>query len=389
MNHPRHMKVVRAQPIASHGQRLDLARIVIGVATLLLLVSGSLYILRPFLLALIWATTIVVATWPVLLAVQHRLGDHRGPAVAVMLLALLVVIVLPLYGAVSTLTAHADDIMTVVKGLPTYALPPPPRWLADIPLVGPRTAREWQTLSDAGPGGILASLQPYASDVARWLLLRVSAVGVLMLHLLLTVLIAGMLYAKGEAAGLIVTRLAQCTAPESGAAMVRLVGLSIRAVALGIVVTALVQSALGGLGLWVAGVPFPGVLTALLFVLCLAQIGPLLPLLASVGWLFSKGAHVTAILLLAWSLGVASLENVLRPILIQRTVALPMPLILAGVLGGLIAFGLVGLFVGPVILAVTFALMQAWIETREASLEEDEAATSGTLVPAQDSTAEE
>jgi predicted PurR-regulated permease PerM len=389
LNHHRHTKIVRAQPIISHSQPVDLARIVIGVATLLLLVSGSLYILRPFLLALIWATTIVVATWPVLLAVQHRLGDHRGLAVAVMLLALLVLIVLPLYGAVSTLTAHADDIMAVVKGLPTYAPPPPPNWLSNIPLLGPRIAREWQTLSNAGPGGILASLEPYASDVAHWLILRVSAVGVLMLHLLLTVLIAGILYAKGETAALTVTRLAQCTAPENGAAIVRLVGLSIRAVALGIVVTALLQTALGGLGLWVAGVPFAGVLTALLFVLCLAQIGPLLPLLACVAWLFSRNAHVTAILLLAWSLGVASLDNLLRPILIQRTVALPMSLILAGVLGGLIAFGLVGLFVGPVILSVTFALMQAWIESRESFLEEDKAATSATVAPAKDLTGEE
>jgi predicted PurR-regulated permease PerM len=381
------MKIVRAQPIVNHGQRVDLARVVMGVATLLLLVCGSLYILRPFLLALIWAITIVVATWPALIAVQHRLRDRRGPAVAVMLLALLVVIVLPMYGAVSTLTAHADDIMAVVKGLPTYSLPPPPHWIADIPLVGPRIAREWQTLTDAGPGGILASLQPYASSVARWLVLRVSAVGVLMLHLLLTLLICGILYAKGEAAALTVTRLARSMAPESGAAMVRLVGLSIRAVALGVVVTALVQSALGGLGLWIAGVPLPGVLTAIVFVFCLAQIGPLLPLLASVGWLFAQDARVTAILLLAWSLGVASLENVLRPILIRRTVSLPMSLILAGVIGGLIAFGMVGLFVGPVILAVTFALMQAWIDTREASAVEDATATPGTHAPAEDSTA--
>jgi predicted PurR-regulated permease PerM len=367
LNRRPHATVERAQQVGHARPGVDLARIVLGVATLSLLVCGSLYILSPFLLALIWATMIVVATWPVLHAVQRRLRGHRGPAVVVMLLALMVVIVLPIYGAVSTLATHAAEIMELVKGLPNYTLSSPPSWLTDIPLVGARATREWQTLSDAGPGGILATLQPYASRVAGWLLVRASTIGVLVLHLLLTVIICGILYTKGEAAALTVTRVAQCVAPENGAAMVRLVEHSVRAVALGVVVTALVQSVLGGLGLWAARVPFAGVLTAILFIFCLAQLGPLLPLLACVAWLFMHDARVAGILLLAWSIGVTSLENILRPLLIRRAVALPMILILAGVLGGLIAFGMIGLFIGPVILAVTYALMQAWIDTREAA----------------------
>lgn len=352
---------------------VDLARIMLGVLAISLLIGGSLYILRPFLLALVWATMIVVATWPALDAVQRRLRGHRGPAVVVMLLALMVVIVLPIYGAVSTLAAHADEITTLVTGLPNYTLPPPPNWLASLPLVGARATREWQTLTDAGPGGVLATLQPYAVRVAGWLLARASAIGALVLHLLLTVFICGILYTKGEAAGRIVTRVAQCVAPENGAAMVRLVEHAIRGVALGVVVTALAQSALGGLGVWVAGVPYAGVLTAILFIFCLAQLGPLLPLLASVAWLFMHDARLAAILLLVWSIGVTALDNILRPILIRRAIALPMILILAGVLGGLLAFGMIGLFIGPVLLAVTYALMLAWIDTQEAARAADNA----------------
>jgi predicted PurR-regulated permease PerM len=142
---------------------------------------------------------------------------------------------------------------------------------------------------------------------------------------------------------------------------VRLAGLSIRAVALGIVVTAAVQAALAGLGLYVAGVPGAGVLTALILILCLAQIGPGLPLIGAVVWLFYHDQHVAGIALAVWSVFVMAIDNVLRPLLIKRGVDLSLLLILTGVLGGVIAFGIVGLFIGPVILAVTFTLLQAWI----------------------------
>jgi predicted PurR-regulated permease PerM len=340
---------------------IDIARILFVIVILSALTIGSLYILRPFIPGLIWATTIVVATWPVMLAVQRRVGNRRWIATVVMLLILLVVIALPLYEAISTLALHAADIMGTIKLLPTYALPPPPRWVGDIPLAGQRAAHEWQTLSDAGPGGILAKLEPYLTIVARWMLGHAAAVGVFVIHMFVTIIIAGILYSQGEAAGRFVTRFATRLAAQRGAAAVKLAGLAIRAVALGIVVTAVAQSALGGIGLWIAGVPAAGILTAVMLMLCLAQIGPLLPLLGGVAWLFMHDSTIAAILLLVWSVAVAMLDSLLRPVLIRRGVNLSMLLILAGVLGGMFAFGIVGLFVGPVILAVASTLLEAWM----------------------------
>jgi predicted PurR-regulated permease PerM len=340
---------------------IDIARILFVLVILSALTIGSLYILRPFIPGLIWATTIVVATWPVMLAVQRQVGNRRWIATVVMLFMLLVVIALPLYEAISTLALHAADIMGTIKLLPTYALPPPPSWVGDIPLAGQRAAREWQTLSDAGPGGILAKLEPYLTIVARWMLGHAAAVGVFVIHMFVTIIIAGILYSQGEAAGRFVTRFATRLAAQRGAAAVKLAGLAIRAVALGIVVTAVAQSALGGIGLWIAGVPAAGILTAVMLMLCLAQIGPLLPLLGGVAWLFMHDSTVAAILLLVWSVAVAMLDSLLRPILIRRGVNLSMLLILAGVLGGMFAFGIVGLFVGPVILAVASTLLEAWM----------------------------
>lgn len=323
---------------------------------------GSLYVLQPFLPGLIWATTIVVATWPVLLVVQQRCGGRRWAATVVMLLILLVVIVLPLYQVISTLAEHSGAIMDAVKRLPDYTLLAPPGWIRSVPVAGPKLAQEWQTLSDAGAGGLLARLEPYLTMAARWLLSHAAIVGVFVMHMLITIVISGILYSQGDAAAEFVKRFSNRLAGERGVAAVRLAGAAVRAVALGIVVTAVVQSALGGVGLWIAGVPAAGILTALMVMLCLAQLGPFLPMLGGVIWLFQNDMRLAAILLLVWALIVAMLDNLLRPMLIKRGVNLSLLLILFGVLGGMFAFGIVGLFIGPVILAVTSTLLKAWID---------------------------
>ncbi|WP_116523090.1 AI-2E family transporter YdiK [Achromobacter insuavis] len=340
----------------------DLARNLLVVVILSALMVGSLYVLKPFLFGLIWATTIVVATWPVMLAVQRRCGGRRWLATVVMLIVLLVVIVLPLYQAISTLALHGGAIMTAIKGLPDYALMAPPGWVRGIPLGGERIAQEWQALADAGAGGLLARLEPYVTMAAKWLLSNAAIVGVFVMHMLITIVIAGILYSQGDVAADFAQRFANRLAGHRGVAAIRLAGLSIRAVALGIVVTAVVQSALGGLGLWIAGVPAAGIITALMLMLCLAQLGPFLPLLGGVIWLFQNDMKVAAILLLVWAVLVTMLDNLLRPMLIKRGVNLSMLLILAGVLGGMFAFGIVGLFIGPVILAVTSTLLKAWVD---------------------------
>ncbi len=329
---------------------------------LLALMIGSLYVLRPFLPGLIWATTIVVATWPVLLSIQRHCGGRRWLATVAMLFILLFVIVLPLYQAISTLALHGGAIMSAVKSLPDYALLAPPSWIASIPLAGPRIAQEWQTLSDAGAGGLLARIEPYLTTAAHWLLGHAAIVGVFVMHMLITVIIAGILYSKGDTAADFARRFANRLAGQRGVAAIRLAASAIRAVALGIVVTAVVQSALGGLGLWIAGVPAAGILTALMVMLCLAQLGPILPMLGGVAWLFQNDMKLAAAVLLVWAIVVGTLDNLLRPLLIKRGVNLSMLLILSGVLGGMFAFGIVGLFIGPVILAVTSTLLKAWID---------------------------
>ena len=142
---------------------------------------------------------------------------------------------------------------------------------------------------------------------------------------------------------------------------VRLAGQAIRSVALGVVVTAVAQSIVGGVGLAVAGVPFASMLTALIFVLCLIQIGPGLVMVPAVIWMYYSGDTLWATVLLAFTIVAATMDQFIRPILIRRGADLPMMLILAGVIGGLIAFGILGIFIGPTVLAVAYTLLNAWL----------------------------
>jgi predicted PurR-regulated permease PerM len=185
--------------------------------------------------------------------------------------------------------------------------------------------------------------------------------GGVLVQVLLTVILSGVLYARGEVAAKGILAFARKLGPERGERFVHLAGSTVRGVALGVVVTALVQSSFAGLGLWVSGVPFPGLLTAAVFLLCIAQLGPFLIMLPVVLWLYLTGSLGWTIALFVWTLLVGVMDNFMRPILIKRSVDLPLLLIIAGVIGGLLGFGVIGLFVGPVVLAITYSSLEAWV----------------------------
>jgi predicted PurR-regulated permease PerM len=340
---------------------LDLPRILLAVLALTVLIAGAAWVLRPFLLALVWAAMIAVSTWPVLLWLQRRLGGKRAPAVAVMVLLLLLVLVVPMYLAISTIVENGDRIVEAVRSASTMTLPAPPGWLGTLPLVGPRLEAGWLALAERGPGSAAASLAPYGRQAFNWLAETAGGFGGTLLQFLLTVVISGVLFSGGEGAATGLRRFFRRLAGARGEAAVELAGKAVRAVALGVVVTAVVQSVLAGVGLAVAGVPHAGLLAAIALVLCIAQIGPMLVLAPSVIWLYTTGAHGWAAALLIWSIGVGTIDNVLRPILIRKGADLPLLLIFAGVIGGLLGFGVVGLFIGPAVLAVAYTLTTSWI----------------------------
>jgi predicted PurR-regulated permease PerM len=340
----------------------DITRTVLSVLFIGVLIGISLWILKPFLGAAIWAVTIVTATWPLMISIQNRLWGRRSLGVTVMTVVLLCVLVVPLWLAIGTIVSNADRISGWVKSLSTFEIPPPPAWLPNLPLVGDKLVTTWEKVAVTELQDLMKKLAPYGGAAIRWFATEVGGFGALVLQFLLTVVFAALLYAKGERAISWLMRFGHRLAGPRGEHSIRLAGQAVRGVALGVVVTALAQSVLGGVGLAVAGVPFAAVLTAVMFMLAIAQIGPLLVLGPSVAWLYWTSSTGWGTFLLLWTLVVGTMDNFLRPFLIKKGADLPLLLIFVGVVGGLVAFGLIGIFVGPVVLAVAHKLLTAWVD---------------------------
>ena len=340
---------------------VEITRTVLAILFMGLLIASSLWILSPFLAAIVWATLIAVATWPLMRSVERLLGGRRKLAVAVMTIALLGVVMVPLLAGVAAVVTHADGIAGFAQKLSTRHLPPAPAWLEKIPLVGAKAADTWNNAAEKGLPALLKEASPYLSGGAHWLAERIGNITALLAQFLLTVIITAVMYATGETAVAGVKAFFRRLHGGRGEALVDLAGGAIRAVAMGVVVTAVVQSLLAGLGLLIAGVPLVGLLTVLMFILAIAQIGPLPVLLLVVIWSFSALPPAWATFVLVWSAVAGLVDNFLRPILIKKGADLPLLLIFAGVIGGMISFGLIGIFVGPVVLAVTYTLFQAWV----------------------------
>jgi predicted PurR-regulated permease PerM len=250
--------------------------------------------------------------------------------------------------------------MTIGKTLASNGLPLPPDWVKTLPFIGVKVDETWTEFVAGGAAGLLEHITPYAADTGRWVLAQFGGLGGMLIQFFLVVVIAAVLYSTGEQAAHMVRTFGRRLAGERGESSMILAGQAIRGVALGVGVTAIVQTFLGGLGLVITGVPYAAVLSALMLMLCIAQVGPSLVLFPAVAWMYWSGEHTMAIGLFFWSLLIVSLDNFLRPMLIKRGADLPILLIFVGVIGGLLSFGLIGIFVGPVALAVTYTLMQSW-----------------------------
>jgi len=339
----------------------DITRVVLLVLFIGLLLAGSLWTLLPFLGALIWAATVVLATWPLLLQLRVRTGTRPWLAVAIMTTLALLAVILPFAFAVSTLldVAHRGD--DVLREFLTKGLGPPPEWLGKIPAVGAQLVEKWQELATGGRQGLIDAAEPYMGAATSWAIAITGGIGMVTVNILLTIAMVAILYAQGETAARGALAFGRRLGGERGMEVMRLAAQAVRSVALGVVVTALVQSILAGIALAACGVPGAAVLAALAFMLGIAQLGPLPILVPAIAWLFWTDHTVPAWVLIVLAVPIGMLDNILRPILIRRGVQLPMLLIIAGVIGGLIGFGVMGLFVGPVLLAATYTLGKSWV----------------------------
>ena len=339
----------------------DITRTVLLVLFIAMLLAGSFWTLLPFLGGLIWAATVVIATWPLLLRVRAKTGKRPWLAVVFMTGVILLVLIVPFAMAISTLLDVLHRGPEFLGQYFTNGLGPPPEWLEKIPAVGQKLVAKWNELAAGGREGMIEAARPYVGAAAQWVVAVTGGIGMMMVAILLIVVLVAILYSQGEIAARGALAFGYRLGGERGMEVMRLAAQAVRSVALGVVVTALVQSVLAGIALWICGIPSPGVFAALVFLLGIAQLGPLPILVPAIAWLYWTNEPVWGTVLLVLAIPIGALDNVLRPILIRRGVQLPMLLIIAGVIGGLIGFGVMGLFVGPVILAATYTLTKSWV----------------------------
>jgi predicted PurR-regulated permease PerM len=335
------------------------AEVALRIGVLLVLAVWCYVIARPFLVAVVWGVILAVAAHTGHRHLSAWLGGRRGLAAALLTAVALLLLIGPLTMLGVALVHNLTDLAARLAG-GDIAVPPPPAALAGWPLIGKRAAGLWQ-LASVNLAAALHELQPQLRPLVRWLLALAAGAGLGLLQFLLAAVIAGLLLARAAAghrfAELVLTRLAG----ERGPALATVAERTVRNVARGVIGTAVAQSALAGIGFLAAGVPWAALLTLGCFLLCVVQVGPAIVLLGTVVYVFWKAGTAIGAVYLVWGVLVGLVDNVLRPLLMGRGGAAPLAVVFVGVVGGLLAHGLIGLFVGPVVLTLGYELFRAWL----------------------------
>lgn len=342
-------------------QAKGLTHTVLALLFMIMLIVATFWVMHLFLASILWATMIVVSTWPLMLKVQARLWGKRSLAALVMTLSLLIVVVLPFLYATLAIVGNYEEIVGGIRSLASFTVPPPPHWIGSIPFVGEKVIKQWEHVIAIGPAGVSAYLTPYAGRALGWFVAMSGSFGKMFVQFFLTVAISAIFYLRGNDAAAWLPLFARRIAGRQGEESLILAAKAIRAVAFGVVGTAVIQALLAGLGLAICGVPGAGILMMLVFIFCLAQVGPMPVLVPAVIWLFWKDQNGWGVALGVLMLFLGALDNIIRPWLTKKGVDLPQLLIFTGVVGGLMVFGIIGLFVGPVVLAISYTLLGAWV----------------------------
>ncbi len=340
-----------------------------GLVVVALIAAGCLLVVAPFVSAILWAAIICFATWPLHLRIE-RLCNRRTPAAAIMTILIVVVTVLPFVLSASALDETVSAVLQQVQNVNTQGLPPPPHWIARVPLVGDALQSYW--------GGLAADsekshtfLKMILDHSKIWLLHRSRDFGIGVLHLCISVFIAFFFYRDGDRLVNRVAEIGKRVLGDYSQHLVGVVGSTIRGVVYGFLGTALVQGVLAAIGFAIVGVPGALLLGLLTFFLALVPFGPPLVWIPVTAWLMAHGRVGMAIFMALWGLiAISGIDHFLRPYLISREARLPFVLVFLGALGGVLAFGFIGIFLGPTLLAVGYALLHEFVIHKDTPMAE-------------------
>jgi len=331
------------------------------IAAVAILVVGCYVVLQPFLAATLFAASVAACTWPVYAWIRRKVGGRATLAASLMTLLLVLIGLIPFVLLVGTLVDDVPVLVDWVKRAFAEGPPEPPAWLIGLPYVGEQLDAYWQRLA-ASRDEALALLRRFAQPAQAFLLAVGKVLGEGILQLTLAVFIGFFLYRDGEALMAAIRGVATRLAGGLAQGVIETVNNTVVGVMYGIVGTALAQGAASAIGFWIAGVPSALLLGAAAFLLSVVPLGAPLVSIGAAVWLFNQDAVGWGVFLALWGvLLVGNIDNVVKPLLISRGAAMPFVLVLLGVFGGVLAFGFIGVFLGPTLLAVGFSLTRRWI----------------------------
>lgn len=338
---------------------------IVGLTILAILVIGCFIILRPFISAVIWAVILSFTTWPLYRRIESFIGGRRVAASLIMVFLLFIVLLAPFVIAGFSLSDGITGFADEGRKLLEQGLPDPPDWVGNLPLIGSSVDAYWKSLAHNSPR-LLAEIKKISEPAMAWLLSGSLTLGRGILQMALSILITFFFFRDGVSVAGKLSAMVYRIGGHRALHLLDVAGSTVRAVVYGILGTALAQGVLAAFGLWIAGVPGAFLLGLLTFFLSVIPVGPPLVWIPAALWLASVDRIGWAVFMAIWGLlVVSSVDNFLKPILISRGSTLPFLLILLGVLGGVITFGFMGVFLGPTLLAVGYGLLEEWFEEQE------------------------
>jgi len=331
----------------------------IGGAAVVFLGLLCLLVLRPFVSAALWAAILCFTTWPLFLRLEGLLGGRRTLAALIATLSLAAIIAVPVAILGATLADNVSALIAASRRLVQQGPPSPPDWVASVPLIGSRVTAYWNYLDQSSSVRLqeMTRLLPAAKTIVMRGG-RALAEGII--QIILSLLIAFFFYRDGHTAANQLREALRRIAGERGDRLLDLTGATIRAVVYGVLGTALLQGVVGAIGFAIAGVPGSVSLGFITFVLSFLPGGPPIVAAPAAFWLYRQGSTAWAVFMMAWGVMVGALDNVVKPLLISRGGSTPMILVMLGVLGGALAFGVIGMFLGPTLVALGYSLLEQW-----------------------------
>ena len=334
--------------------------VAIRIALVVLLVGWCFQIVRPFVNPVLWAVILAIATRSTYTTIERAVGGRSGLAATLFALAGLVLIIGPSALLTATIVDSAGELSDTLEGR-ELAIPPPPEGVGDWPIIGGTVERFW-TLASTNLEAALASVGPQLRAIGAWLLSTAAGAGVWILQFSLSIAIAAVLQANAAGGQRVAHDVARRLLGDGGPAMADLAQRTVRNVTRGILGVALIQSLAAGLGLVAAGVPAAGLWALLCMVLAVIQLPTLIVLLPVTYYVSTVSSTFVTVAFLVWSLLVGLSDNVLKPILLGRGSEVPMLVIFLGAIGGFMTTGIIGLFIGSIVLSVGYKLFVAWLE---------------------------